>query len=91
MLTPKQIETASHVLYVLEHEGATFSGRLSAAEAATFLVEIDADVQSTRVEFREEDVCFSIELANDELADHPAECIERAMKVRRAFVNMSSN
>jgi hypothetical protein len=91
MLTKDQITIATSVLHVLQQEGATFSSGMSADEAALYLVEIDADAQSTLVEFRDEAACFSIQLANDELANSPAECIDRAMTVRRALVNMSSN
>ncbi len=91
MLTKTQITIATSVLHVLQQEGATFSSGMSADEAALYLVEIDADAQSTVVEFREEAACFTIQFSNDELAAHPAECIDRAMMVRRALVNMSSN
>lgn len=95
MLTPNQIVTATCVLHVLEQEGATFTSTmhshaqgLSAKEVSQHFVDIAADVFATVVSFREEAVCFSIEFANDELASCPADCIERAMIVRRTLVNM---
>lgn len=97
MLTKDQIQTASSALYVLEHEGATFSPNstpsqgLSARETCEYLREPEADQDSYVVEFREEAVCFSIQFDALELAAQPAECIARAMTVRRALVNMSSN
>lgn len=98
MLTPNQIQVATSVLYILEHEGATFQSTmnvyasgLSAREASQHYVDLAADVFATIVYFREEAVCFTIEFANDDLANCPAECIERAMLVRRALVNMPSN
>lgn len=97
MLTKHQISIATCVLQILETQYATFapsstpSRGLSAAEASRHLVEIDAACESTVVEFREEAVCFSIEFPNVELANDPTDCIDRAMMVRRALVNMSSN
>jgi len=97
MLTKDQIQTASSALFVLEHEGATFSPDgsmsrgLSARETCEYLLEPESDHDSYVVEFREEAVCFSIEFTAIELAAQPAECIARAMTVRRALVNMSSN
>jgi hypothetical protein len=97
MLTKHQITTAASVLLVLEHEGATFASScspstgLSAEEVAYHLVGADAHFESTVVEFREEAVCFSVEFPNVELGNDPTDCIDRAMKVRRALVNMSSN
>jgi len=43
------------------------------------------------VEFREEAVCFSIEFSTLEIDSDPTDCIARAMMVRRALLNMSSN
>jgi hypothetical protein len=97
MLTKNQIQVASCVLQLLEHEGATFaptsvpSRGLSARETSEYLLEPEADHDHYVVEFREEAVCFSLELSATELATLPAECIARAMMVRRALVNMSSN
>lgn len=97
MLTKNQIHVASCVLHVLEHEGATFaptsvpSRGLSARETAEYLLEPEAEHDQYVVEFREEAVCFSVELTALELADQPAESIQRALLVRRALVNMSSN
>lgn len=97
MLTKTQIQVASAALYVLEQEGATFapvctpSRGLCARESAEHLLAIDAEFDSVVVEFREEAVCFSVEFSHAELATSPAECIDRAMMVRRALVNMSSN
>lgn len=97
MLTKIQIQVASAALRVLEQEGATFaptctpSRGLGAREASEELVKIDAEFDSVVVEFREEAVCFSVELSTLELAQHPADCIERAMLVRKALVNMSGN
>lgn len=97
MLTKYQINIASSVLQILETQYATFapssvpSRGLSAVEASMYFVEIDAGSESTVVEFREESVCFSVEFFNVELANDPTDCIDRAMMVRRALVNMSSN
>lgn len=97
MLTYDQIQLASSVLAVLEHEGAVFSPSsspsrgLCAREAFEELLPIDARDAWIEVEFREEAVCFGILFQLTELADQPAECVERAMMVRRALMNMSSN
>ena len=97
MLTKDQIHVAAGALLVLEQEGATFapssvpSRGLSASEAAQYLVEIDAHLDSMTVEFREEAVCFSVEFMNTMFATCPAECIAVAMQVRGALSNMSSN
>jgi len=97
MLTKEQIQTASSALFVLEHEGATFSPNctpsqgLSAREACEYLREPEAEDDSYVVEFREEAVAFTIQFDATELAAQPAECIARAMMVRRALINMSSN
>lgn len=97
MLTKTEIQVASGALYILETEGATFSPSdtpstgLSAYEAASSLLSMDADQDWIVVEFREEAVCFSIQFQNTELANTPVECIDRAMMVRRALLNMSSN
>lgn len=97
MLTYDQIQLASSVLTVLEHEGALFSPSsspsrgLSAREAFEELLPIDARDAWIEVEFREETVCFGIMFLLTELADQPAECVERAMMVRRALTSMPSN
>lgn len=97
MLSKTQIEVANAVLLILEHEGASFSPSdtpstgLSAREASHILVSIDAEDEWIIVEFREEAVCFSIQFGCSDLATCPTECIERAMLVRAALVNMSSN
>ena len=98
MLTINQIKIATSVLYILEKEGATFSVPgdstmccCSAEQVAHTLVDMDASLGSIIVEFREEAVIFSIEFNNPFLGLYPAECIANAMKVRQAFVNMSSN
>lgn len=97
MLTKNQIKVAASVLYVLEQEGATFgptstpSRGLSAEESWAELLEHDAEFGSIVVEFREEAVCFTIEFTSVELAADPSECISRAMMVRRALLNLSSN
>lgn len=97
MLTKTQIQVASSVLRILEQEGATFaptctpSRGYTAAQASHALVEADAELDSVVIEFREEAVCFSVEIEFVDLAQNPAECIERAMLVRRALVNMPSN
>lgn len=97
MLTKAQIQVASGVLNVLQQEGATFapvctpSRGLHAREACEHLLAPDAEMDSVVVEFREEAVCFSIELSTLEICNSPVDCIERAMLVRRALVNMPSN
>lgn len=97
MLTKTQIQVASAALYILEQEGATFapvaapSRGLGAWEAASSLLDPDADDHAVEVEFREEAVCFSVQFDLTELASHPADCIDRAMMVRRALLDMSSN
>lgn len=97
MLTYDQIQLASSVLAVLEHEGAVFSPStlpsrgVCATEAFEELLLIDARDAWIEVEFRDEAVRFGILFLLTELAEQPAECVERAMMVRRALVNMSSN
>lgn len=97
MLTKTQIQVAASVLHILEQEGATFgptsipSRGLCAREACLELQHPDAEIDSVVVEFREEAVCFTIEFSNEDLAQNPVDCIDRAMMVRRALLNMSSN
>jgi len=97
MLTYDQIQLASGVLAILEQEGAVFSPSSSpsrgvcAREAFEELLHIDSRDAWIEVEFRDEVVCFSIMFQMTELADQPADCVERAMMVRRALINMSSN
>lgn len=87
------------VLRVLQQEGATFapsctpSRGLSADEASAILCDpvLSDSESSVCVEFREESVCFSVEFTAQELHVFPAECVERAMMVRRALMNMPSN
>lgn len=97
MLTKIQIQVAASVLHILEQEGATFaptstpSRGLCAKEACHEFLLPDAEFDSVVVEFREEAVCFTIEFTASELVNDPTECISRAMTVRRALLNMSSN
>lgn len=97
MLTYDQIQLASGVLAILEQEGAVFSPSSSfsrgvcAREAFEDLLHIDSRDAWIDVEFREESVCFSITLQLTELANQPADCVERAMMVRRALIRLSGN
>jgi hypothetical protein len=97
MLTKTQIQVASSALYILEQEGATFapvctpSRGFTARETCEELLAPDAECDSIVVEFREEAVSFTIEFSTLELSGQPADCIDRAMMVRRALLNMSSN
>lgn len=97
MLTKNQIHIISHVLHILENEGATFAPTCSpsrgytASQTEQDLLSPEAHLDSVVVEFREEAVCFSIEFSTLEIDSDPTDCIARAMMVRRALLNMSSN